>query len=130
MKRYFFVFLITLTMLTSAIAFAEAVDAVPKFTVDLTQIIVALLGLLASLITAKLIPWIQANTNEKQQRVIEAAVKTAVYAADQMFTSMQGKEKLMYVKAELAKKGYKVDLSEIEAAVQALRIAQHAGQSE
>jgi hypothetical protein len=51
-----------------------------------------------------------------------AAVSVAVYAAEQLYGAGAGKEKLMYVKGQLAKKGYHVDIDEIEAAVRELTI--------
>jgi hypothetical protein len=49
--------------------------------------------------------------------MLRAAVSVAVYAAEQLYGAGAGKEKLMYVKGQLAKKGYHVDIDEIEAAV-------------
>ncbi len=91
--------------------------------IDLTPIFQAVLGILAALITHKLIPWIQARTTAQQQEMLRAAVSVAVYAAEQLYGAGAGKEKLMYVKGKLAKKGYKVDVDEIEAAVRELTIA-------
>lgn len=70
--------------------------------------------------TYKLIPWIQARTTAQQQELLRAAVSVAVYAAEQLYGAGAGKEKLMYVKGQLAKKGYRVDIDEIEAAVREL----------
>ena len=46
----------------------------------------------------------------------------AVYAAEQLYGAGAGKEKLMYVKGQLAKKGYRIDVDEIEAAVKELTV--------
>lgn len=124
MKKYLMIVLVLAMLATTGVAFAEAVDAAPVMRVDLTRIIEAILALLASLITLKLIPWIKANTNEKQQRMLTAAVETAVYAAEQLYGAGNGKEKLMHVKNYLRNKGYDIDMDEIEAAVKALTIAQ------
>ena len=93
-------------------------------TIDLTPILQAIIALLAALVTLKLIPWIQARTTAQQQEMLRAAVSVAVYAAEQIYGAAAGKEKLMYVKGQLAKKGYHVDIDEIEAAVRDLTIAQ------
>ena len=90
--------------------------------IDLTPIFQAFIGFLAALITHKLIPWIQARTTAQQQEMLRAAVSVAVYAAEQLYGAGAGKEKLMYVKGQLAKKGYKVDVDEIEAAVRELAV--------
>lgn len=86
--------------------------------IDLTPILQAIIGLLAAIITAKVIPWIKAKTTNEQQNMIEAAVRTAVFAAEQIYGAGKGREKLEYAKEYLAKHGYNVDMDEIEAAVQ------------
>ena len=92
--------------------------------IDLTPILQAIIALLASLVTLKLIPWIQARTTAQQQQMLRASVAVAVYAAEQIYGAAAGKEKLMYVKGQLAKKGFDVDIDEIEAAVRDLTITQ------
>ena len=91
--------------------------------IDLTPIFQALIALLASLITIKVIPWIQARTTAQQQEMLRASVSVAVYAAEQLYGAGAGKDKLMFVKGQLAKKGYHIDLDEIEAAVHELTLA-------
>ena len=86
--------------------------------IDLTPILEALLGLLAAIITVKVIPWIKAKTTNEQQIKIEAAVRTAVFAAEQIYGAGHGKEKLDYAAEYLHNHGYEVDLDQIEAAVQ------------
>lgn len=124
MKKYLMVFLLTLvaiSLITLPPALAEATDSIPVLTgIDLTPIFQALIALLASIITIKVIPWIQARTTAQQQEMLRAAVSVAVCAAEQLYGSGAGKEKLMYVKGQLAKKGYRVDIDEIEAAVRGL----------
>lgn len=107
--------LVMLTFVSMAEGAIASIDYSP--TIDLTPIFQAVIGFLAALITHKLIPWIQARTTAQQQEMLRAAVSVAVYAAEQLYGAGAGKEKLMYVKGQLAKKGYKVDLDEIEAAV-------------
>ena len=131
MKRYLTILLLTLLALTLTTlpgAFAEVVDATPAQPgIDLTPLFQALLAFLASLVTYKLIPWINARTTIQQQEKLRAAVKVAVFAAEQMFGAGNGKEKLMYVKGRLADKGFKIDIDEIEAKVQELKLSQKAG---
>ena len=90
--------------------------------IDLTPIFQALIALFAAIITVKVIPWVQARTTAQQQALLSAAVKVAVYAAEQIYGTGAGKQKLLYVKGQLAKKGYHVDIDEIEAAVRELTI--------
>ena len=92
--------------------------------IDLTPILQAIIALLASIITIKVIPWIQARTTAQQQEMLRAAVSVAVYAAEQLYGAGHGKDKLIYVKGQLAKKGIHVDTDEIEAAVRDLTITQ------
>ena len=89
----------------------------PNFTIDLTQIVVALIGLLSALITYRLIPWLKANTTEKQRVLIKAAVQTAVYAAEQMYGAGEGDKKFEYAINWLREQGYDVSKADIEAAV-------------
>ena len=111
------VMLVSVSMAEGAVSYTEA----PA--IDMTPIFQAVIGFLAALISYRLIPWIQARTTAQQQEMLRAAVSVAVYAAEQLYGAGAGKEKLMYVKGQLAKKGYKIDIDEIEAAVRELTIA-------
>lgn len=124
MKKYLIVFLLTLlvmTLVTHTLALAETFNHSPvQSGIDLTPLFQAAIGFLATLVTYKLIPWIQARTTAQQQEMLRAAVSVAVYAAEQLYGAGNGKEKLMYAKGQLAKKGYHVDIDEIEASVREL----------
>ena len=128
MKKYLMVFLlavVALTLVTLPFALAEAADPVPvPGGIDLTPLFQAVIAFLAALVSYKLIPWIQARTTAQQQELLRAAVSVAVYAAEQLYGAGAGKDKLMYVKGQLAKKGYRVDIDEIEATVQELSLSQ------
>ena len=88
--------------------------------IDLTPIIKAALLLVAALVTRYLIPWIKANTNEKQRDNMLMWAEVAVNAAEQIYTgSGRGAEKKAYVMQFLAEKGYTANLDEIEAVVEA-----------
>lgn len=90
--------------------------------IDLTPILQAIIALIAALITIKVIPWIQARTTAAQYDLLLTATRVAVFAAEQIYGAGGGKEKLMYVKGELAKKGYKVDIDAIESMVMELNL--------
>lgn len=77
--------------------------------IDLTPILQALIGLLATIITVKVIPWIKSKTTEQQQINLAAAANIAVYAAEQIFGAGQGEIKLQYVKDSLERVGFDVD---------------------
>lgn len=86
--------------------------------IDLTTIINAILGLLAALVTYRLIPWIKAKTTNEQQAYIRALVKAGVYAAEQIYkTEGMGRQKMEYVKGWMQQHGFDVNVTEIEAAV-------------
>jgi uncharacterized protein YbcI len=85
--------------------------------IDFTPIIEAIIGLLAAIITVKVIPWIKAKTTNEQQIMIGAAVKTLVFAAEQIYGAGKGEEKLAYVITQMEKQGYTADRNIIEAAV-------------
>lgn len=85
--------------------------------INLTPILQAVIGLLAALITYRLIPWIKARTTTEQQAQLRAAVRIAVFAAEQIFGDGRGAEKMDYALNWLKEQGYDVDSREIEAAV-------------
>lgn len=85
--------------------------------IDLTPIINAIFALIAALITCKVIPWIKAKTTNEQQALLEATVRTLVFAAEQIYGAGNGYEKMHYVSDKLKEKGFKVDVDAIEAAV-------------
>lgn len=66
--------------------------------IDITPIIVAVIGLLGTIITAFLIPYLKTKLTATQFTYLDGVVKTAVYAAEILFAgSGRGKEKLEYV---------------------------------
>ena len=90
--------------------------------IDLTPIFEAILALLATLVTYKLIPWIKARTTAEQQSLLAATVKTLVYAAEQLYGAGKGDAKLSYVQDELESRGLKVDAAAIEAMVREMNL--------
>lgn len=85
--------------------------------VDLTKLIEAVLGLLAALITYMLIPWIKSRTDAQQQASMRAAVKVAVFAAEQIYGAGNGEYKFQYACEWLKERGFNVSKTEVEAAV-------------
>lgn len=88
--------------------------------IDLTPILQAVIGLIAALIAYRLIPWIKARTTTEQQAQYMAAVRVAVFTAEQIFGAGKGAEKMDYAINYLRDKGFDVDSREIEATVQEL----------
>ena len=83
-------------------------------TIDLTQIILAVITLLFGLLMRYVIPNIKSKTDENQMALIRAAVKTAVYAVEQMYKSKPGQEKKELVLKYLREQGYNIDDKEVE----------------
>lgn len=89
--------------------------------IDLTPIINAAILLVAALVTTFLVPWIKANTDEKQRDELLLWARVAVNAAEQLYQgSGRGEEKKAYVFAFLEKKGYTANPDEIEAVIESL----------
>ena len=83
-------------------------------TIDLTQIILAIITLLFGLLMRYIIPNIKSKTDENQLALIRAAVKTAVYAVEQLYKSKPGQEKKQLVLAYLKTNGFEFDDKEVE----------------
>jgi hypothetical protein len=90
------------------------------YNIDLTPIFQALIGLLAAIITFKLIPWIKSKTTEQQQILLNATIGILVTAAEQLYGAGKGPEKLQYVKDQLELRGFTADIPAIEATVKQL----------
>ena len=85
-----------------------------NFEINLTQIIVAVIALIFSIITGYLIPWIKSNTNERTYKILEMACQSAVFFAQQWYKTEDGevkKEKAIeYAEAWLKERNIKVDM--------------------
>lgn len=87
---------------------------------DITPIIEAVAALIGVIVTCVLIPFIKSKTTASQQAEINAWVKIAVSAAEQLFTgSGRGEEKKAYVIAWLKERGITVDEAELDALIEA-----------
>ena len=85
--------------------------------IDLTPIIQAFIALLGAIVTYKVIPWIKAKTTNEQQVMLEATIRTLVFAAEQIYGAGKGREKMLYVIEKLKEKGFTASVDDIEAAV-------------
>lgn len=113
MLLFMFVFLIV----AASPVRAESETVGTQKTIDLTPIIQAFIGLLAAIITTRIMPWLKSKTTAQQQENMRMAVRTLVYAAEQIYGAGRGNEKLNYVKNELLMRGFEVDIQAIEASV-------------
>ena len=94
--------------------------------IDLTQIAVALIALLSAILTGYVIPFLKSKVelehgklSETQTNILKAAIRTGVYAAEQIYKSDEGSKKKSYVLTLLEQQGYHVESSTIDAAVEA-----------
>jgi len=96
--------------------------------IDLTQIILAIITLIGAIVTRYVIPWIKNKLDDHQYEVFNGLVRVGVYAAEQLFTTEQWKEKKQYVVDLLKENGYTVDTTSVDALIEAtvreLRIEQ------
>ena len=88
--------------------------------INLTQIILSVITLLFGLLMRYVVPSLKNKLNNNQMELLRIAVRTAVYAAEQLYNSNQGKEKLEYVIKLLAEQGFIVDVENISDTTRAL----------
>lgn len=87
--------------------------------IDLTQIIVALIGVLAAVITKFAIPYLTSKVGAEKRQEIVFWTKLAVEAAEKIFKEQgMGAAKKEYVKTFLEEKGFKLDEKEIDVAIE------------
>ncbi len=90
-----------------------------NITFDITPIVVALIGLLSTIVTCVLVPYFKSKTTEAQRENIYFWAKIAVNAAEKIFNdSGMGKEKKEYVKEFLAAHGIHLDESQVEVVIE------------
>ena len=91
--------------------------------IDITQIVVAVIGLMSAVITSVIVPLVKAKTTAHQQMIIASLSKTAVLAAQQLYAADEGPKKKEYaenyVSQLLKKHGVSIGPAEIDAAIEA-----------
>ena len=86
---------------------------------NITTIIQAVFALIAAVITVIVIPYIKSKTTAQQQAEINAWVKIAVSAAEQIYNgSGRGPEKKAYVLEWLKQRGITVDEAKLDAMIE------------
>lgn len=89
-------------------------------TIDITPIIEAVIALAGVIVSCVLIPYIKSKTTTEQQKEINAWVKIAVAAAEQVYVgSGRGEEKKAYVINWLREHGVTVDEAKLDALIEA-----------
>lgn len=117
--RKFALLAFILLLLPSALAESGAQSAI-----DLTGVCNAVIALLGALVTYRLIPWIKARTTKEQQEMLEAGVRTAVYAAEQLYKTGAVQDRMEYALKWLNQHGYNADRVQVEAAVREMQTNQ------
>jgi len=87
---------------------------------DITEIVKIILTLISLVITTFVIPYIKSKTTKEQLEEINAWVKIAVDAAEQIYIGNgRGKEKKKYVIDWLEARNIKYDADKIDAMIEA-----------
>lgn len=87
---------------------------------DITPIVEAVVAVVCAVVTCVLIPYIKSKTTAEQQAEINAWVKIAVSAAEQIYAgSGRGEEKKAYVVEWLRSHGVTLDTEKIDAMIEA-----------
>lgn len=101
-------------------------------TIDLTQIILAIITLIGAIITRYVVPWLKSKINmnkdkisETQKMLLDLAIKTAVKAAEQLYYSNEGEKKKAYVVGLLQSQGFDVNTQAIDAAIESAVLDLH-----
>ena len=87
-------------------------------TIDLTQIILAVITVIGAIITRYLIPWIKSKLDERQYDVFNGLVRVGVFAAEQLYNSGKIQDKKQYVLDLLKGNGYQIDDESVNALIE------------
>lgn len=89
-------------------------------TFDITPIVEAVAAALCAVVTCVLVPYIKSKTTAEQQKEINAWVKIAVSAAEQIYKGQgRGEEKKAYVLEWLRERGVTVDEARLDVMIEA-----------
>lgn len=93
--------------------------------IDLTQIMTALIAIIAAIATRYLVPWIKGNTNAHEREDLLEWAKISVMAAEQLYWQSSGPERKQYVVDFLRNQGFDVDDKAVDNAIEAAVLALH-----
>ena len=89
---------------------------------DLTQIVVALIGLLGLVVTSVLVPLIKSKLTDAQWQMIETYAIAGVQAAEIIIGAGKGDEKFVwakeYIEAQCKAHGIKIDMNTVQVAIE------------
>lgn len=91
----------------------------------MTQVIQAVIALIAALITAFVIPWLKKKYDADKLDELLIWVDIAVAAAQQLYHELDGAARKEYVLNFLKDKGYDVNSAEIDSAIEAAVLQLH-----
>lgn len=86
--------------------------------IDLTQIVLAAIGLLSAVVTGFLIPLLKGKLTAQQLDGLKAAAKIAVFAAEQLYAPEQFAEKKKYAQQLLQDQGYDINTDKVDATIE------------
>ena len=90
--------------------------------IDITQIVVAVIGLLGLVVTSVLVPLIRTKINAEQWDIICNYAVAAVQAAEIIIGAGKGEEKFAwakeYIEAQCAAHGIKIDMDTVRIAIE------------
>lgn len=87
--------------------------------IDITPIINVLIALLAAVAMRYLVPWVRANTTDKQRKHLLAWAQVAVQAAQQLYHQCDGEIRLNYALELMEEQGFDVNTSSVRDAIEA-----------
>ena len=86
--------------------------------IDYTDLIQAIISLVAVLITGFLVPYLKAKLSKEKFDKLKDLVSVAVKAAEQLYGSKTGQQKKEFVISFLISKGIKFDVDEVTALIE------------
>lgn len=92
---------------------------------ELTDIICAVITLLAAIRTATVVPWLKEKMSVQERNELFKWVEIAVMAAQQLYHNLDGNMRKEYVVRFLESKGYDVDTQEVDSAIEAAVLKLH-----
>lgn len=90
-----------------------------EMTIDLTQIILAIITLIGAIVVRYLVPLLKEKLGNEKYSFLTRLIDVGVYAAEQTMKSEDGEAKKLFVQNLLKKNGYDVDMAEVDAAIEA-----------
>ena len=123
-KKVFVLMLAAVMVIASMLTSAALAESAEPAKIDLTGLINAAIAVLGLLITHRLVPWLKARTTSEQQQILAAGIRTAVYAAEQLYQTGVISDRLDYALKWLGSHGYSVARAQVEAAVHEMQLGQ------